>query len=197
METDIDTNVFRVVVTGPPGSGKTTTIDLLRELGCVVFPEAARELIRLEQRGDNRVFPWTELSEFVDRLWKVQIAQFEDRVQSAGPVFYDRGLPDALAFLRFHDAESPSGYRDACVRCRYSVVFNLAMPSTYSRDAQRPYDRNDSNELGLLNETEYRDLGYELVNCPSTAALDRAHHVLARTARFMSCQTTDYCPQEG
>ncbi len=78
--------VKRFIFTGTPGSGKTSVIKKLENLGYVVIHEAATDVItRKQDQGIER--PW-EQPEFVD---KVTYMQKERQMNASGDLqFYDR-----------------------------------------------------------------------------------------------------------
>jgi predicted ATPase len=154
------------VLTGPPGAGKTTTLELLERRGWSVVPEAARRLIQEEQCRRGDVYPWTDLTEFVERLRRAQEEQFHIAEKCASPIFYDRGLPDALAFLHYYGITVPVAYAEVCLRYRYDFIFVMDLLPDYTYDAQRLYTEAEACALAHLNCSAYHDLGYELIHTP-------------------------------
>lgn len=146
--------------------------------------EVARRLIEEEQERAGRVFPWTDLPSFVERLWPAQELQLHASAQLPGPVFFDRGIPDALAFLGRCGIPATDPYLEACRRCRYDLVFDLEPLPVYTRDPQRPYDETEALVLRRLNREAYRALGYSLVPIPVMPAGARVDFMLAKTLQW-------------
>jgi predicted ATPase len=86
------------VITGGPSSGKTTTVNILRERGYVTTIEHARHYIDT-QRVTGRTVEEIRANQlaFQRGILDMQIEE-ERRVDPKAPVFLDRALPDALAF---------------------------------------------------------------------------------------------------
>lgn len=185
MREDASADIL-VAITGPPGAGKTTSVELLRRRGFATIPEVARELIENEQARGGDVYPWTRLTEFVDRLWRAQERQFRMARQLTGPVFLDRSLPDALAFLSYHGRPAPGGYLEACRQYRYNLVFDLELLPGYLRDPQRPYSRTEAITIARFNQDAYRGLGYHAVAIPVMDAETRVDFILKEIQRQMS-----------
>ena len=150
--------------------------------------EVARELIEQEQERAGDVLPWTKLTEFVERLWPVQKRQFDDAGHLPGPVFFDRGIPDALAFLSYHGAAVPAGYLEACHQCRYSLVFDLDLLPVYASEPQRPYRQAEALTLLQLNRQAYQAIGYNLISVPVLPADARVELMIARTLEWEACR---------
>lgn len=78
--------IERYIFTGAPGSGKTSVICALAELGYVTIQEAATDLIATEQ-ADGIIHPW-EAPNFVDKIIAIQK---ERQITALGALqFYDR-----------------------------------------------------------------------------------------------------------
>jgi len=79
-------HVKRFILTGTPGSGKTSVIKELEKLGHIVIHEAATDVISIEQvKGVER--PWEETA-FID---KITYMQKERQMDATGDLqFYDR-----------------------------------------------------------------------------------------------------------
>ncbi len=78
--------VKRFILTGAPGSGKTSVIKELEKCGHVIVPESATDVI-LEEQAKDIERPWEE-DEFID---KIAYMQRERQMGATGDLqFYDR-----------------------------------------------------------------------------------------------------------
>src|SRR5687768_12386366 len=89
------------VITGGPGSGKTTTVNLLKQRGYKTTIEHARHYLDTKMQDGRTVKEIREnQAEFQLGVLEMQIA--EERVLSPKDIiFLDRAIPDALAYYRF------------------------------------------------------------------------------------------------
>jgi len=105
METNIiitpkrQTNWY--VITGGPSSGKTTTVNMLKERGYITTFEHARHYLDT-QRLKGRTIEETRKNqrEFQLGVLDMQIEQ-ENEIAPNVQEFLDRAIPDALAYYRF------------------------------------------------------------------------------------------------
>lgn len=102
-----------IVITGGPGSGKTTLLDALRESGHSAMPEAGRNIIRAQQAVDGPALPWRDPALFAELMLSWDMRSYEEAGQKSGTLFFDRGIPDTIGYLRLtslpvpaHDDES-------------------------------------------------------------------------------------------
>ena len=151
------------VLTGGPSSGKTTLLERLQELGYHTVSEAARVVID-EYRAKG--IPVSELRKD-ERLFQQHVMQVkletEERTPKGGPVFFDRGIPDSIAYyqvcgLDTQEIEKVSG-------SRYRRVFFLEqLPFHY--DYARTEDESTARRLSQLLLESYENLGYDIVHVP-------------------------------
>src|SRR5579885_91956 len=87
----------RYILTGGPGSGKTATLQQLASWGYVCVPEVARQVIL--ERNSAGLPPRPAPHEFAAEIFKRDIAIFDSVADCTGPIFFDRGLVDALGML--------------------------------------------------------------------------------------------------
>ena len=81
------------VVTGGPGSGKTTLIEALARAGFTVAPEAGRGVICEQQAHGGRALPSVDPLAFAAAMLARDLASYDAHRDAAGPVFFDRGEP--------------------------------------------------------------------------------------------------------
>ncbi|WP_298741146.1 ATP-binding protein [uncultured Microbacterium sp.] len=113
------------VVTGGPSSGKTTTVNLLRDRGYTTTIEHARHYIDLQRiTGRSTAEVRARQSEFQRAVVDMQIEQ-EHSLDPQQTVFLDRALPDSLAYYRFLNLEPDTALLGALAATRYATVFLL------------------------------------------------------------------------
>src|SRR3546814_13953289 len=72
------------VVTGGPGSGKSTLIDALVAAGFATSPEVGRAIIRKEWAAGGPAFPWVDHLAFAENMPEREIRQQEPREGTGG-----------------------------------------------------------------------------------------------------------------
>lgn len=87
--------IQRIILTGPAGTGKSTTLEQLAKMGHPVMPDSAREIIR--ERLARGLEPRPSPQTFGRQILERDIRHWEEAKQS--PTFYERGVPDALGML--------------------------------------------------------------------------------------------------
>src|SRR5688572_28847691 len=95
------------VLTGGPGSGKTTLIDELATLGYARTIEAGRAIIQDQMAAGGNALPWVDPTAFADLMLSWEMRSYAQARRDAGPVFFDRGLPDVAGYLRLSGLDVP------------------------------------------------------------------------------------------
>ncbi len=170
----------RIVITGGPGTGKTSVIQLLEEKGYSCLPEVSREVIRsAKKEGIDQLFLEKPLL-FSQLLLDGRIEQYKQaEVSSEEYVFYDRGIPDVVAYLDFAGNDYPPLFREVCHTYTYTTVFFLPpWEDIYTCDQER-YESFDQACLihKHLSETYIRS-GYPIKEVPCSSLEERVSFIL-------------------
>lgn len=186
----------RYVLTGGPGAGKTTVLNALAERGYRVVPESARRIIkeRLRKGLPRRPAP----AVFANEILQTDIEQYRRFHSSQEPVFYDRGVPDALYMLDTAAAlpgDTAAGYvRDF----PYNNVVFLLPPwaRIYATDAERDQTIEEAQGVFEGMKQWYSSWGYETVEVPRLDVISRAAFILETVDRTMATPAVD-APNSG
>lgn len=165
------------VITGGPGVGKSTLIDLLREKGYTVVTESAREVIEEEQERGSAILPWENLEAFQEKVAERQIRK-EDSV-AVDEFFVDRGIIDNDAYARSGNVRIPESVKKFS-KHRYKKVFFLEPLPDYVNDNQRKESKEDAAKLHKAIRRAYERYGYRIIDVPFMEPKKRVEFILKK-----------------
>jgi predicted ATPase len=169
------------VLTGGPGSGKTTLIEALRSAGLATSPEAGRGIIRDQSAIGGLALPWHDPAQFAELMLSWELRSYRAALEQNGPVFFDRGVPDTLGYLRLTGLPVPDHVRNAAERFRYASHVFIAppWPEIFRQDSERKQTLDEAERTYHALTSIYKELGYELVLLPLAPVEARLRFVFA------------------
>lgn len=172
------------VLTGGPGSGKSTLIAALAARGFNVAPEAGRAIIRQQMRIDGAALPWQDRAAFADAMLIHDMRSHDEMAAAAGPVFFDRGIPDVAGYLTLCGLPVPAHIVRACAAFRYARDVFVAPPwrEIFASDAERRQDWDEAVRTHGVMARIYPEFGYRLLDLPLADVDARADFVLRHVA---------------
>ena len=172
--------VRRIVISGGPGSGKTTIAKELASMGYDIMPEISRQIILdARERGVDQLF-LTDPILFSEKLLEGRIQQYKDaEKRQSSQLFYDRGIPDVSAYMDYLDTDYPQHFHDACINHIYDEVFLLPpWQSIYIKDNERYESYEQAKLIYEYLYRKYADLGYNIHNVPEGSSRERSEYIL-------------------
>jgi predicted ATPase len=169
------TMVRRYILTGAPGSGKTTILIALRTLGYNVVAEAATDIIEaFAARGV--VEPWRR-DDFIDRVVALQ-GERQLAAEPVGSAVFDRSPVCTLALAVFlHRPVSAilAAELDRIERERVydQPVFFIHNIGFVQPTVARQITYAESLVFERIHLETYRDLGYEIVDIEAGPVTER------------------------
>ncbi len=165
------------VITGGPSSGKTTTVNILRERGYITTMEHARHFIDTQRlKGKTIEEVRKNQLEFQLGVLDMQIEQ-ENQIAPHVQVFLDRAIPDALAYYRFLKLTEDNKLTEALKTVSYKKIFimdYLPLKNDYARTENVAAQK----KIHDLITAVYESLPFPIVHVPILPAEDRVDFIL-------------------
>lgn len=178
------------VLTGGPGSGKTTLVEALKARGYATTEEAGRRVIREQMESGGDGMPWIDRERFAELMFDWEFRSYRDAERQDGPVVFDRGLPDTIGYLRLEGLEVPAWMEEEAWRLRYNAQVFIAPPwkEIYGRDEERRQSWEVAVRTHEVMAETYTELGYELTELPRATVDQRASFVIAALGKTLPGQ---------
>lgn len=147
------TKIINIVFTGPPSSGKTTTLQKFSELikNVNIYPEISRDIIKHSLETNSDVLPWKNAGAFdalvlESRFHNYQLTQDLIQTKSGQTIkITDRSVFDTYAYSWKFDCLTQHTHQ-ICQAVSYDIVFMFPFEeSIYTEDSER----KESKELAI------------------------------------------------
>ncbi|THD66651.1 ATPase [Robertkochia marina] len=170
----------KIVVTGGPGTGKTTLIDTLKDKEFHCLPEISRQVtLEAREQGIEQLF-LTDPLLFSKKLLEGRVNQFIESLNlTKNLVFFDRGIPDVVAYLDYIGDDYPALFEEACKEHLYDQVFLLPpWEDIYISDNERYENFDQAKRIHEHLERTYSRFGYHLTEVPTGTPESRTEFII-------------------
>lgn len=169
--------MIKIVVTGGPGTGKTTTIHELAKRGYLTIKEAARSVIEEELSITGNALPWSDVGTFQKKVFLEQLKNEEQVEKYEGIVFLDRSMIDGFAYYKLAGIVPYDKLIKSAITRKYSMIFYLEPIENYTTDNMRREDKETALKIGKLVFDIYKKLGYPIISVPAMPVEDRVNMI--------------------
>lgn len=165
------TNLF--VITGGPGVGKTTLIKELQTAGYLVVEENARKIIQQQMLKDGEALPWKNKLLYAKLMLEAAVNSYQTVIkkQVSNPVFFDRGILDAICYMSMENIPIPWAIRDMTLAYPYATKVFILPPweEIYQTDNERKQTWEEAVFTFEKMKETYLGYGYEVMEVPKAA----------------------------
>jgi len=176
----------RIVITGAPGTGKTVVVEGIEAMGYHCFHEIIRSMTAKAKLEGTTKVPVSNPLAFVDDpfkfnqlLLKGRLTHFKEANKLDIPVFFDRGIPDILAYMDYFDQAYGKEFSETCINNRYDAIFIMPpWKEIYISDNERLETFAEAERLHEHLMTSYKKYGYSPILVPKTTITERIFFIL-------------------
>ncbi|RKS53277.1 putative ATPase [Gillisia mitskevichiae] len=170
----------KIVITGGPGTGKSSIINYLESQGHYCLHEVSRQItIEAQKQGIEQLFLEQPLL-FSEKLLEARINQHHEAVQlSKERIFLDRGIPDVVAYMDYFGTNYPDEFTLACNYHKYDKIFLLPpWKEIYTSDNERYESFDQALEIHEHLKKSYLTYGYEPIEVPTGSISSRSSFIM-------------------
>jgi len=170
----------RVILTGGPGTGKTTLLAALSARGVDTVPESARAVI--EERLAAGLPPRPPPPEFAAEILRRDLLKHDAVTDGHRPTVFDRSAVESLAMAVEHGALTPAEAAPVRERLRFARTVYIAPPwrAIYVTDAARDHTYAHCERVHEALCECYTHAGYHLRELPRVPTAERVAWLLAQ-----------------
>lgn len=171
------------ILSGAMGAGKTSILNKLKNLGFLCIAEPAREILAEQRSIEGDALPENDPALFTQLMLSRSLFQYKTLETYQGPIIFDRGIPDNLAYASLFELDMPM-IKKAIKHYRYNpqVLFLDAWEEIYTTDDERKMSFIESKKFGEQLKQMYLDQGYTVIDVPQVDIDERVEFI----AEFLS-----------
>lgn len=172
----------RYIITGGPGSGKTSIINELAKRGYLIVPEAATDVIE-EGLQQNIQAPWMADDYHIKVSALMAKRQEEVRNSKKTVAFFDRGHLDGITYILLQRRKLPQevvDYVQATIDENFfdKKVFFIENLEFCEQAPHRDENLEEALEKSRHLKQNYQALGYEVINIPPGTIEHRSEWII-------------------
>lgn len=174
------------ILTGGPGSGKTTLIEALAQSGYSCIPEVAREIISEQIRDNGSALPWQDYVLYTEIMLERSVLSYTETAKkhiTNQPVFFDRGIPDTLCYAELTKQPITEKMTSHAQEYRYNHNVFILPPweAIYHTDAERKQSWKEAVATYQQMVQTYHQHGYTIIEVPHDTVENRVAFILRHT----------------
>lgn len=170
----------KIVITGGPGTGKSSIIHHLEAQGHNCLHEVSRQItIEAQKEGIAQLFLEKPLL-FSEKLLEARVKQHKEAESlSEKHIFLDRGIPDVVAYMDYFGTKYPAAFVEACENFKYDKIYLLPpWKEIYTSDNERYESFEQAMEIHEHLKKAYLTYGYEPIDVPTGSVSNRSNFII-------------------
>ncbi|MBP9777666.1 MAG: AAA family ATPase [Rickettsiaceae bacterium] len=167
------------ILSGAPGSGKSSIIEKLKQNGFACINEPAREIIHEQRLIDGDGVYDRDKKLFLELMLSRSIYNYIHQHETDNPVIFDRGLPDIIGYAKLFEVNAKSSRNTSKIyKYNNNILFLPSWQEIYITDEERTMSFDDAKIFGDLIKQSYIELEYNIIKVPLVSIDKRVEFII-------------------
>ena len=173
--------IQKYIITGAPGTGKTTIINALKKEGYSCDKEISRELIAEQLAIGGNILPWKDQISFENQIANRRYKQYLDSPENC-ICFFDRSSIDCIAYLNSNKLKATSQIIEIIKNCTFNetAFYTPIWEEIYVTDTERKENIEQAKKIEKELIKCYQSFGYTVIEIPKTTLDKRINFILSQ-----------------
>lgn len=171
----------KFIITGAPGTGKSSIINDLIKRGYSCAKEIAREVISEQIANRGETLPWKNQLSFEHKIIKLRYKQYTDSPTEC-ICFFDRSIIDSIAYLKASKLKTTSEIIETVKGCIFNrtVFYTPFWEDIYLNDKERKEEIEKAKKIEIFILKTYKSFGYKMIQVPKISISKRTDFILSK-----------------
>ncbi len=168
------------VLTGGPGTGKTTLLNELGQQGYITVPEVARDIIKHQVLNKGTALPWVNKKEYANLMWEASLLSYQNIYNTyvGDIVFFDRGILDTICYMQMENIPIKPEQEYFIKHSYYKKVFLLPpWEEIYKTDSERKQTWEEALYTYESMKRVYLAYNYDVIEVPKLSVEKRINFI--------------------
>ena len=173
--------IQKYIISGAPGTGKTTIINALKKKDHYCAEEISRELIAEQKSIGGNILPWKDQIAFENKIAHKRYKQYLDSPENC-ICFFDRSSIDCIAYLNSNKLEATSQIIEIIKNCTFNktAFYTPIWEEIYVTDTERKENIEQAKKIEKELIKCYQSFGYTVIEIPKTTLDKRINFILSQ-----------------
>lgn len=165
----------KYIITGAPGTGKTSIINELKKRKFECIDENARKIVSKERSSKKEIITCENI--IADMRTQEYLKSPKDCV-----CFFDRSIFDCIAYLKTNHLDITSEILNNIKLCSFNtkVFFTPIWEEIYRTDNERKENIIQARKIENVIFKTYKEYGYKLIQIPKKTIKKRADFIISK-----------------
>lgn len=181
----------RIVLTGAPGTGKTSVLGGLGNLGYNIIEEPARHLLLKLKREDKKWWENLQTNKIVKQMLNIIPSDdreiFQQLVEKQNIInwelnkygYFDRSLVDEIGFRNYYKKGVSESLMSDCKKYKYDKIFFFEpWKEIFINDSERKETFEQTEEISKYLIEGYKSMNYNLIIVPKLPTKERMNFII-------------------